>query len=286
MEAVAPLRRRESIIERGPLALQRYGWEGAPAARSLAIVHGFGEHAGRYDAMASWFAGRGFAVHAIDLRGHGRSPGPRGHVRSFDDFLDDVDAWLARVRAEHPERPLVLLGHSMGGLIAATYAVRRQPSIQALVLSGPALELASGGLRLAFARALRRLAPRLALDAGLDAAGLSRDPEVVRAYQADPLVHGRMSASLGVELFDTARATRQAGARLEVPALLLHGGDDPLCSPEGTKAFAADVATPGTRLRIYEGLRHEIFNEPERESIYADVLEWLDREAPPARESG
>jgi len=272
----APLRRRESILERGPLVLRRRSWEAGEPQRVLAVVHGFGEHSGRYDAMASWFAERGFAVHALDLRGHGETPGPRGYVASFEELFADLDAWLDRVRAEHPGRRPVLVGHSMGGLVTAAYTLQRRPAIDALVLSGPALRIAGGGARLALARVLRRIAPRLSLEAGLDLEGLSRDPEVVRAYRADPLVHGRMTTSLAVAMVDAAAATMGAGGGLHVPALMLHGADDPLCAPEGTRAFAEGVSAPGSRLRVYEGLRHEIFNEPERERVYGDVLEWLD----------
>lgn len=261
---------------RGPLLLCRAWLPEAPWALLL-VVHGYAEHSGRYEELASWFAARGLAVYAYDQRGHGRSEGTRCHVDRFDEYLDDLDRVLERARLEQPELPVALLGHSMGGLVVVSFLADRRPAVAAAATSGAALSLGPGvsRARMAAARLLRRVLPRMALGSGLDPRGLSRDPEVVRRYLEDPLVHRTMTPSLAAEL--TAAVPRAAGRALEiqVPLLLLHGSDDPLCPVEGSRAFHGGLQVPGCGFRAYPGLRHEIFNEPERERVFADLFDWL-----------
>jgi alpha-beta hydrolase superfamily lysophospholipase len=242
----------------------------------LLFVHGYAEHSGRYESAGAWFAARGCAVHAYDQRGHGRSPGARGHVRRFGDFLDDLDSFAARVRAEHPGLPLFAVGHSMGGLVLASWLTERAPSLHGAVTSGAALALAgvpSGSRRRAL-RILRRVAPRLALRRPIGTDLLSRDPEVGRAYLEDPLVFQRMTVSLAAEIFDAAQRVLPQAHAVRVPLLLLHGADDRLCLPQGSRSFFEGLITAGSDLRLYPGLRHEIFNEPEREQVFGDLLDW------------
>jgi alpha-beta hydrolase superfamily lysophospholipase len=274
---LAPVRRVESSLAgSGGLRLFRRAWIPPRAERVLLLVHGFAEHSGRYERLGSWFAARGFAVHAYDHRGHGRSEGARTHVDRFDELLDDLDAVLAQVRAEHTGLPLVLLGHSMGGLVVAAHLAERSPALHAAVTSGAALalspELARG--RILAARVLRRLAPRLRLGSGLDPQGLSRDPEVVRRYVEDPLVHRSMTVSLATELLAALERTAAACDRVRVPWLLLHGEADPICPVQASRV--AQARAPASQLRTYAELRHEIFNEPEHERVFEDVRAWLD----------
>jgi alpha-beta hydrolase superfamily lysophospholipase len=247
------------------------------AERALLLVHGLAEHSGRYERVASWFAARGCAVHAYDQRGHGRSEGERCYVGRFDEYLDDLEQVLARVRAVHPDLPLFLLGHSMGGLVVSAFLAERKPAVSGAVATGAALSLSPllSGLRLAAARAASLFAPRLRVPVGLDANGLSRDPEVVRAYQADPYVERRVSLSLAVEIASAARRTLASGQRVGVPLLLLHGEADPICEPTGSAQLHATVGTPGSRFRSYANLRHEILNEPEAPAVMQEILEWL-----------
>jgi alpha-beta hydrolase superfamily lysophospholipase len=273
------LRRVESHFKGADgLRLFRRVWLPERPARVLVLVHGYAEHSGRYDHVARWFVARGAAVHAYDHRGHGRSAGPRTHVERFDHFLDDLERFLELVRAEHPEGPLTLVGHSMGGLVTAALLVERAPAVSSAVLSGPALALGPGvsRSRVALARVLRRLAPRLVLGSGLDAAGLSRDPAVVRAYLEDPHVHRTMTASLAAELLDAIPRTAAGAGRVAVPLLVVHGEEDPMCPVAGSRAFFAGVDCGGSRLLTYPGLRHEIFNEPEHERVFEDVRGWLE----------
>jgi alpha-beta hydrolase superfamily lysophospholipase len=252
-------------------------WLPERPGRVLLLVHGYAEHSGRYEEMGAWFAARGTAVHAYDHRGHGRSGGPRCHVARFGDFLDDLEALLASVRAQHAELPVTLAGHSMGALITLACLAERQPAVASAVTSGAALSLgAVSPVRMALARGLRRVLPRLALGSGLDPAGLSRDPEVVRRYLEDPLIHRTMTASLGAELLAAAPRTAARASRIGVPLLMLHGAADPLCAAQGSRSFHAGLAPARGALRIYPELRHEIWNEPERETIWQDVLTWLE----------
>ncbi len=278
-----PIRRSESHATgtRG-CALFRRSWLPEKPERALLVVHGFAEHSGRYERFATWFAERGSAVHAYDHRGHGRSGGPRCHVRRFSDLLDDLDRALDHVRAEHPDLPIFLVGHSMGGLIVAALAVERGPRVAGAVMSGAALAFDRSLSRAqGFAlRGLSAVAPRLSFPAGLDPNGLSRDPEVVRAYLDDPLVHLRITVSLATGLASASRRTATAGARVAIPLLILHGEADPICPVEGSRRFRAQVSVPGTRLHVYPKLRHEIFNEPERATVFRNVLDWIDERQP------
>lgn len=278
--------RRETQVELSEGGRRyRRAWLPDEPRRVLVLVHGFAEHTGRYDEMAMHFAGHGFAVHAYDQAGHGRSPGPRGHVDRFERLVDELDRFLELVGEDHPGLPRVLVGHSMGGLVAAATAAHRQPEIERLVLSGALLEL--GGeegdawqrVGLALARMLSPVVPRMALATGLDPQGLSRDPEVVRRYLEDPLVKDRMSVRFAAGMNATIQATLAAADRIEAPALILHGGADPICPVSGSRSLhaglRADVAAR-SRLEIYPELRHEIFQEPERERVWSDVLDWLE----------
>ena len=274
------LRRSESSLEGADgLCLFRRAWLPPEPQRAMLIIHGFAEHSGRYEAPGAWFAARGCAVHAYDQRGHGRSDGTRGHVERFDEFLDDVAILLDAVKTEHPGLPVVLVGHSMGGLILASFLRERRPQLAAAVSSCAAFKLdeALSAWRLRMARLTRRVAPRASIAANLPLAGLSKDPEVIRQYEEDPLVFHKLTLSLAVEMFDAAQRLHGGAGDVEVPLLVLHGEDDPIAPPEGSRTFAAGLTSPGSDLRTYPGLRHEIFNEPEAESVYADVLAWLDK---------
>lgn len=272
------IRRTESHLvgARGNSLLAR-AWLPRTPERVLLLVHGYGEHSGRYEHVGAWLAARGCAVHAYDQQGHGRSSGRRCHVRRFGDFLDDLEIVRKQAAGEHAGLPLFLVGHSMGGLIVAAFLRERRPEAAGAVLSGPAIAFGHElpRLRMLVARSLRYVAPRLSVPAALDPNGLSRDPQVVRAYVEDPLVCDKLTLSLAAELFAAVARTGAGAADVRLPVLLLHGEEDPLCPVEASRRFYAELTTEGSALRTYPGLRHEIFNEPEREKVLQDLLDWV-----------
>jgi alpha-beta hydrolase superfamily lysophospholipase len=243
---------------------------------ALVLVHGFAEHSGRYEHVGAWLAARRMAVHALDHQGHGLSSGLRCYVRRFPDLLDDVEICIERTRSAHPELPIFVVGHSMGGLITAALACERRPVVAGFVTSGaallppPSLSRARRGML----RVLRRIVPKLSLPAGLDPNGLSCDPAVVRAYLDDPLVERRITIALAAEMSAAMRRTMQRGAAVVLPLLALHGAEDPICPPEGSERFAAAVVSG--RYLAFPGMRHEIFNEPDREKVFTAILDWID----------
>lgn len=259
-------------------ALFRRAWLPSGPQRVIALVHGFAEHGARYEGLGAWFAGRGVAVHALDLRGHGLSSGPRGHAPSLITLLDDLDRFVRSVRAEHADLPCTLMGHSMGGLLSAALLARRRPDVDALVLSGPALCLRPevGRARVTLIRALASIAPRWSFDAGIDASALSQDEAVVRRYESDPLVFRRISVALAAAVLDAQNVVAELRGSLGVPLLVVHGGDDRICSPEASRALVTRVGAAAARLRVYPKLRHELFQEPEQEDVFAHVLQWMD----------
>lgn len=253
------------------------GWLPEAPERAVALVHGFAEHTGRYERLGTWLAERGCAVHGFDLPGHGRSAGARGHAASFAALIDATEAFVGWVRREHPGAPLFVFGHSMGGLIVLAYAALRSPNVTGVATSGAALHLADlpSTAQIVALRLLRPLLPRLRMSRRIAEEALSRDPEVGRAYRADPLVFQFMTLSLAWALYDGARCTLEAAPDLALPVLLLHGGDDPLTRATGSRAFHEGLDNPGSDLRIYPGLRHEILNEPEWETVATDLIDWM-----------
>ncbi|MEX1281379.1 MAG: lysophospholipase [Acidimicrobiia bacterium] len=241
----------------------------APAATVL-VVHGLAEHSGRWEQVGSWLTDAGFRVVSFDLPGFGESSGERAYVEAFGDYLDVVEDLIGELRA-HPE-PLVLYGHSMGGLISLAYALsdRLQPDL--LVLSAPAVDAKVPGWQRATAPLLSRLAPKLSLPNPIDGLQLSRDPAVGEAYFADPLVHTEATMRLGAEFFATMDRVGEQLADLERPTLVIHGGADTIVFPEFT-APLGDL--PTVTRRLWPNLRHETHNEPEGEQVIGEVADWI-----------
>lgn len=243
---------------------------GVPKAIVL-IVHGIAEHSGRYAAVAGQLAEAGFGVVAIDQRGHGQTEGPRGHVERFTEFLDDVEDQLAECRATGV--PVVLLGHSMGGLIATAYAISQRTAPDLLVLSGPALATGVPPWQQTLVHKLAQLAPKFFASPPFDTSVLSRDPAVGEAYDADPLIKPGGSFQLLSQLMTTATATAADIATLDIATLCLHGGDDTLVP---TEASAVLEGLPGVTREVVAGVRHEIFNEPEGPDAVDRIIEWIE----------
>ena len=254
--------------------------ERGPVRGVVLIVHGLGEHAWRYDHVAERLNSWGFAVRAYDQYGHGESMGPRGALPSANRLLSD----LAEVVDESRERmnkqtPLIVLGHSMGGLVAARFVSLAMRPVQGLVLSSPALDLGLGLFQKLLMAVLPRIAPDLRVGNGLNANFISRDPAVVAAYKADPLVHDRISARLAAFMAEGGPATIATAGGWSVPTLLMYAGQDKLVSPSGSLAFSKAAPTTVVTTRCFDALFHEIFNElaADRETVFAELKNWLDQ---------
>jgi len=266
------------------LALHLHHWPAATPRGQVLLVHGLGEHAGRYAHVAAALHTRGWAVSGYDQRGHGRSEGARGVIAQADALMADLAAVVDAVRPRHPG-PLVLLGHSMGGAVAARFvaeALAPRPAawsrpVDGLVLSSPALAARLSAFQRLQLAIGERFLPDLAQRNGIDPQGLSHDEAMVAAYTADPLVHDRISARLARFILDAGEQVRAAAPRWALPTLLMWGGADPVVDPAGSRAFAA--AAPAGVLTAFEfdALRHEIFNETEREGVLMRLGQWLGR---------
>jgi alpha-beta hydrolase superfamily lysophospholipase len=271
-----------SLVTADGLRLHGQTWPLAEARGSVVIVHGLGEHIGRYAWLAAQLNAQGWQVIGFDQRGHGRSEGPRGGLAQADDFLSDLALVIDTVRAAQPG-PLALLGHSMGGLIAARFVaegLQAQPaewfrSVDVLVLSSPALDLGMNAGQKMLLGALGPLAPGLAVGNGLKPAWISRDPAVVAAYVADPLVHDRVTPRLVRFMLDGGAQVQAVAPRWQVPTLLLWAGSDRCVAPAGSAAFAAAVPANVVRAQAFAPLFHEIFNEPEKDAVFTALGAWL-----------
>ena len=259
------------------LQLYAQGWQPEIEHRGVVcLVHGLGEHSGRYAHLAAFLNQAGYALLAFDLRGHGKSAGQRGHAPSYEALLDDIAHLLEEAAQRYPNRPRFLYGHSLGGNQVINYALRRRPQLAGVIATGPLLRPAfePPAWKMTLAKIMYSLWPTLALSNGLDRQGLSRDPKVVRAYNDDPLVHDRVSARLGMDMLEAGLWSLEHAAEFPLPLLLMHGSDDRLTSAQASREFAAQAGHRCT-LKIWEGFYHEIHNEPEQGQVFEYLLEWL-----------
>jgi acylglycerol lipase len=262
----------------GGLRLFWQAWLPEGDSRAIMIVaHGYAEHGGRYGNLVDRLVPRGIAVYALDQRGHGRSEGPRGHVGRFAEFVADLHSFRVRIEEEERGKPLFLLGHSMGGLVAVRYLLSHSSGIAGAILSSPAFGIVNEPPRLQqwLGRILSWVAPRTSFEGNVDPQFLSRDQSVGRAYAADPLVHRRATARFFTEFKWAMRNARERAAEIRVPILILQAGDDRLVQPAATEAFAAEVGSDHKELHVYPELYHEIFNETANEAVFADLDRWL-----------
>jgi alpha-beta hydrolase superfamily lysophospholipase len=247
--------------------------------RALVVIsHGLAEHGGRYRELASALVSRGYGVYALDHRGHGRSGGPRANIERFSYLVSDLSTFVGRAQREHPDAPLFLLGHSMGGSVALAGALRDASRLAGLVLSAPALAAGEAlpPLKLLLVRLLSALAPGTGA-MKIPAEAISRDPAVVRAYEQDPLVYrGAIPARTLAELLQAMATFRDGAMGLRTPVLVQHGTGDRLVPVTATRPLYEKLGTPASRtVRLYGGLYHEAYNEPERERVIADLVGWL-----------
>lgn len=264
---------------RDGLNLYARGWEpeGTHPKAVVCLVHGHGEHVGRYAQVGQALGAAGYALLGFDQRGHGRSAGPRGHTPSYQALLDDIALLLEQAASRYPGLPRFLYGHSMGGNEVLNFALRRKPDLSGVIATGPWLRLAfePPAVKVTLGRLMNRLFPAFAQKSGLETSALSRDPAVVQAYETDPLVHEQISARLFVEMYTAGLWALEHATEFPLPLLLMHGSADRLTSADASREFAQRAGAKVT-LRIWEGFYHEIHNEPEQADVFQAMIGWLD----------
>jgi len=244
---------------------------------TIMLIHGLGEHCQRYNALGEYLTNSGFALSSMDLPSHGRSEGKRGHIDTFDVFQQAALGLYDKTLSRHPDAPIFLLGHSMGGLIAARLLLDHQQKFQGALLSGAAIQSPQEppAWQVTVIKTIAKLFPKAAM-LQLDASGISRDPKVVDAYMADPLVSkDKLSAKFLVEMTNTMERCKTNAADISLPLLVMHGAADLMTAPAGSKLLHDSASSSDKQLRLYEGLYHEIFNEPEAQDIYAELVAWI-----------
>ncbi len=252
--------------------------QGSPKAIIL-LVHGHGEHVARYDHVAAALAEKGYAMLGFDLRGHGKSGGPRGHTPSYDALLDDIAAFSHQTEERYAGTPRFLYGHSLGGNLVLNYALRRKPDLRGVIATSPWLKLAfdSPATQVTLGRLMNSLAPGVVTHSHLNTKGLSHDQAVVVAYQNDPLVHDKISARLFITIYESGSWALEHAAEFPLPLLLMHGAADPITSAQASQAFSERAGDKVT-LKVWDGLYHEIHNEPEQAEVFKLMLDWLGKQ--------
>ena len=260
------------------LQLYAQGWE--PEEEPVGVVclvHGLGEHSGRYAHLAAFLNRAGYALMSFDLRGHGKSGGPRGHTPSIESFMNDIDLLMQTAVGRYPGKPRFLYGHSLGGILVLNYALRRKPQVAGVIATCAGLRTAleEQTAKVAFAKAMGTVLPSLSMPSGLDASMISRDPEVVRIYQADPLVHDRATLGMARNLMQAIPWAFEHAREFDAPLLLMHGTGDQIAFAKGSQEFA-NLAACDCTLKLWDGLYHEIHNEPEKDQVFAFFMEWME----------
>ncbi len=243
----------------------------------LFLVHGLGEHCGRYTNVVNHFVPLGYAVYGLDHIGHGKSEGEREVIEHFTDFTDTLALYYAMVKGWQPGKPVFILGHSMGGLITCYYLLEHQADFKGAIISAPAIKVSDNisALTIFMGKILSRIAPKAGV-IGLDATNVSRDPEVVKAYVNDPLVfHGKTPARLAAELLKAMVHVTAEADKITLPFIVVQGGEDQLVDPGGAQLLYDKAGSKDKSLQVYKGLYHEVHNEPERATMFKDVETWL-----------
>lgn len=241
------------------------------------FVHGLGEHVARYENWASLLTDRGIGFTGVDLPGHGLSGGRRGDIRSFAVTDEMIGILHENIQKTFPGIPVFIYGHSLGGGIVIDYVLRKKPSFRGAIVTSPWLKLSfqPSRFKILLASLMKNLLPGLVQPSGLVVDHISHDREIVEKYQTDPLVHDKISVSLFHSAMSAASSSLANAGELEIPMLLMHGSDDMICSPEGSREF--DASTGKTELKIWEGGYHELHNEPFRKEVFECLMNWLNR---------
>jgi acylglycerol lipase len=244
----------------------------------LLVVHGFAEHSGRYMNLVNRFVPKGYAVYAFDHQGHGRSEGIRAYVKRFEEYTDMLVQFREIVQEKQKDKPLFLIGHSMGGLIGALHLISHQDGLSGAILSGPGVKAPDNisAVTIFAGKMISSIMPRMGM-IKLEEDAVSRDAGVVEAYKDDPLVyHGKITARLGAEMLKAMGRVQAEANKITLPILILQGTDDHLVDPSGAQMLYEKVSSVDKKVIFYEGFYHEVFNEPEHERVLNDVEKWLE----------
>lgn len=244
----------------------------------LIFVHGLNEHSGRYENPVKYFREKGYSLYLYDHRGHGKSEGARSHVTHFSEYFDDLDSFVKFVAREEKGHALFLIGHSMGGQIAVNYAARHKTPLAGLVTSSANIEMAVKipWIKRVVGLNLAKVLPRLPLGNEIDTRLISRDTRVVEAYLKDPLVSPKITVKLAAEIIANQEHIYDLPSKIKLPTLMMHGGHDEICHPDGTRKFFEKLASTDKTLKIYEPCYHELFNELNKEHVFRDMEKWFD----------
>lgn len=239
------------------------------------LIHGMGEHVNRYNHLASFLNSKNIALIGNDHRGHGQSGGVRGHFRQFSDYLDEVDVLIKEARKRYPNIPLVLYGHSKGGNITLNYIIDRKPKADAVIVTGPWIELAikAAPYKIMLGKMMRRIWPSLTQPSGLPPSYVSSNPAVAKAYETDPYVHDKISAEGGMGMLDAAEKLANYSGEIAYPTLIMHGGEDLVTSQKASEDFANRVSGDVT-YKVWEGYYHEVHNEEEYQAVFDYFYDW------------
>lgn len=267
----------------GGLKLYYQSWQPSSNVRAvLVLLHGLGSHSSRLNNIVQYLVPSGYAIYALDLRGHGQSAGQRGHINAWTEFRTDLDSFLGLIEVQQSSGcPRFVLGHSLGGIIALDYALQFPNAIQGVITIAPALGLNGVSYtKMLLARAFSQILPRFTLKVGIDLEAISRDQNVLNDCAQDPLVHSSASARFGAELFNTIAWVEARAVHLQVPLLILHGGDDSVAHPEASRVFFEQLTLLDKERREYPGSRHAPHNDINYEELLIDLENWLDRHTP------
>jgi alpha-beta hydrolase superfamily lysophospholipase len=257
------------------------GWapEGDPKA-VVCLVHGLGEHSGRYAHVGEAFVNAGYALLGFDLRGHGKSGGPRGHTPALEAFFKDIEEFVHQASQRYPNAPRFIYGHSLGGLLSLSFALSHKPDVRGMIISSPGLRTAihEQKAKLMLAKILGVVAPTITLPSELNASHISRDPQVVKTYVNDPLVHDKITTGFGRAGLQATDLVFARAAQLSVPVLLVYCSEDKIAFPRGSEEFASLAPKELITLKRFEGLYHEPHNEPEKAEVLKTYIQWLDEQ--------
>ena len=254
------------------------GWESVdvPSKAVLCLVHGLGEHSSRYAHVAEAFSKKGYILFGADLRGHGRSGGPRGHTPSAEAFMRDIDLLFEQAEIRYPGLPKILYGHSLGGILVLHYALKHEPRISGVIATSSGLRTAleEQPAKIWAARILGSVIPGVTLASGLEVSAISRDNKVIETYNNDPLVHDKVSLGFGKIMLETAKWTLRHSAEFPLPLLLMHGKADRIAFPSGSIDFAAPLGDKCT-IMLFDSACHELHNEPEKALVFDAMTTWI-----------